>query len=400
MATPLESLAKALMLPELKIIRFKNNFELDCVKTSKHEVCIRCAKLCHAVYDHRWVSIRDVGFKDGAQPISLRIHKRRFWCPSCKKPFTEPVQGILPKRRTTQRLRSQIRDSCEKWTDLKSVCEHFEVSPYFAQKALYEQLELKSRMNNRYQWPTSIGIDEHGFGRVQVAPDSKKKKKEFCSLIVNHDRKKVMEVVLGKSQLALENALSYIPGRENVQWVSLDMCDSFRNFSRTFFPNAKLVADKFHVLRLLTPAIFKHRRAITGTNSDRKTRSLLLMSSKNLDYFERLDLKCYLAKYPTLAELYDWKEQLHSFYRIKGYQRARNSFEALVLAMSRSNLKEIKTLRKTLLKWNEEVLNYFLTGLTNARLEGFNCKASLLKRRAYGYKNPKHYRLRILSACG
>jgi transposase len=67
--------------------------------------------------------------------------------------------------------------------------------------------------------------------------------------------------------------------------------------------------------------------------------------------------------------------------------------------MSVSFLPEIQTLRKTLLKWKEEILNYFSSRLTNARLEGFNCKASLLKRRAYGYRNPENYRIQLLNAC-
>ena len=55
--------------------------------------------------------------------------------------------------------------------------------------------------------------------------------------------------------------------------------------------------------------------------------------------------------------------------------------------MSFSHLKEIQTLRRTLLKWREEILNYFTTRLTNARTEGFNNKAKVVKRRAYGYKS-------------
>jgi transposase len=40
-----------------------------------------------------------------------------------------------------------------------------------------------------------------------------------------------------------------------VRFVALDLSDGYRNFAREFFPNAELVADKFHVLRLITPAI-------------------------------------------------------------------------------------------------------------------------------------------------
>jgi transposase len=67
--------------------------------------------------------------------------------------------------------------------------------------------------------------------------------------------------------------------------------------------------------------------------------------------------------------------------------------------MAHSELKEIKTLRKTLMKWKNEILNYFRTRLTNAMVEGFNNKAKLVKRRAYGYRSFSNYRLRLLDAC-
>lgn len=123
------------------------------------------------------------------------------------------------------------------------------------------------------------------------------------------------------------------------------------------------------------------------------------MSAHHLRYSERVALEQFLKKHPDLHELWVWKERLHAFYRIKGYGRAYERYKRLVNDMSVSFLPEIQTLRKTLLKWKEEILNYFQTNLTNARLEGFNNKASLLKRRAYGYKSPEHYRLQLLHAC-
>ena len=123
------------------------------------------------------------------------------------------------------------------------------------------------------------------------------------------------------------------------------------------------------------------------------------MSSHKLDYSKRTALKDFLWKHPELYEIYEWKERLHRFYRIRGYHKAAMAFRKMLDEMSYSNLKEIKTLRKTLMKWKEEILNYFLTGLTNGRTEGYNLKAKLIKRLAYGFKNFKHYRLRLLSAC-
>jgi transposase len=67
--------------------------------------------------------------------------------------------------------------------------------------------------------------------------------------------------------------------------------------------------------------------------------------------------------------------------------------------MALSALPEIQTLRRTLMRWRNEILAYFPSRLTNGRTEGFNNKAKVVKRRAYGYKSFRNYRLRLLSAC-
>ena len=179
----------------------------------------------------------------------------------------------------------------------------------------------------------------------------------------------------------------------------MDLCDPFKNFAREFFPQARIIADKFHVLRLLSPALLRRRKEITGTRADLRAKKLLLMSIKRLDYSSRFALREFLKQHPALHELYTWKEKLHRFYRIPGYHNAAKALLNLTNQMAGSLLPEIKTLRRTLMKWREEILAYFLTGLTNARTEGFNNKAKVVKRRGYGYKSFRNYRLKVLTAC-
>ncbi len=245
-----------------------------------------------------------------------------------------------------------------------------------------------------YPWPKTIGIDEHAFKKAKFGSGT-----EFVTMIVDYDHKRVRELVYGKTGAALSLTLASIPGRERVQNVTLDLCDPFKNFVKEFFPQAKIVADKFHVLRLLSPSLLKKRKEIVGTRSDLRAKKLLLMSSHQLGYVEQLALHRFMEKYPTLHELYRWKERMHSFYRIKGFDRARDAHQKMCDEMALSQLPEIKTLRRTLMKWRVEILNYFLTGLTNARTEGFNNKAKVVKRRGYGYKNFRNYRLKVLTAC-
>lgn len=73
--------------------------------------------------------------------------------------------------------------------------------------------------------------------------------------------------------------------------------------------------------------------------------------------------------------------------------------KVLLVSLAASPLPELQTFRRTLVRWRREILAYFGTGLTNARTEGFNNKAKLVKKRAYGYRSFQNYRLRLLNAC-
>jgi transposase len=208
-----------------------------------------------------------------------------------------------------------------------------------------------------------------------------------------------MELVQGKTTAELKVALENIEGRYNVQNVVLDLCDPFKNFAVEFFPNAKIVADKFHVLRLLTPHLNRRRKALVGDRRTATIGRLLLKNGPSLDYFTRRAVWDWLELHPELKTLYGWKERLHGFYRIRGYNRAVKALTAMTDALATEELKELKTLRKTLMRWRNEILAYFKTRLTNARTEGYNNVAKLIQRRAFGYKSFPNYRLRLLNAC-
>lgn len=390
---PLSTLAHSVLLPELEMSRFiaKNrSWALAlCEKRSLLEVCPKCATPSQSIYDHRVVKVKDAPIR--GQLIFLEIKKRRFWCKPCQRPFTEPVAGIRKGSRTTERFKRQVVWACENFVDLTRVQRAYRVSAGYVFKTLYARLDEKLRMR-QYPWPSTVGIDEHSFRRFRG-------RTEFASIVVDYPNRRVFELAQGKTTADLVGQLGHIEGKENVKNVIVDLCDPFKNFARSHFPNAKIIADKFHVLRLITPALIKKRYEITGTRADLQARRLLTCSSQKLDHWERVAIWNYLEKYPDLQELYRWKERLHKFYRTRGYYRAHLALRHMCDEMALSLLPEIKTLRRTLMKWREEILNYFLTGLTNGRTEGYNNLAKLVQRRAFGYKSFRNYRLRLLSAC-
>ena len=154
----------------------------------------------------------------------------------------------------------------------------------------------------------------------------------------------------------------------------------------------------FHVLRLLNPAINRRRKGITGDKRKNPLRKMLLKNGAKLHPFERKAIWTWLNDHPELKEIYFYKEAMHRLYRCKGYARAKSSLINLLDQMASSKVSEIKTLRRTLLRWSEQILNYFKNRITNARTEGFNNVAKLVQKRAFGYRNFGNYRLRLLYA--
>jgi transposase len=179
----------------------------------------------------------------------------------------------------------------------------------------------------------------------------------------------------------------------------MDLSTTYKSFAKDFFPNAKIIADKFHVLRLLNTPINKYRKQITGHKKGMRIRKLLLMNSRKMDYWIKLEFEKWLLNYPELREVYYAKEMLHKLYRCKGRSWAGKVLTKLTDSLAMSKLKELKALRKTLIKWRDEILNYFENRITNARTEGYNNVCKQLQKRAYGYKSFSNYRLRVLYVC-
>ena len=139
------------------------------------------------------------------------------------------------------------------------------------------------------------------------------------------------------------------------------------------------------------------RTEITGDRRKNPVRKLLLRNRHNLLYFEKSALDQWLNFYPKMKEIYWFKESLYQLYRTKGFNKASRALINLTDRMALSSLDEIKKLRKTLMKWRVEILNYFKTGLTNARTEGYNRLAKGEQYSAFGVRNFPNYRLRMLN---
>ena len=240
-----------------------------------------------------------------------------------------------------------------------------------------------------------MGIDEHFFTR----------RKGYATTICDLSRHKVYDVVLGRSEKALNSYFNTLKGKDNVEVVVMDLSKTYRNIIRRHFPDAKIVSDRFHVIRLINHHFLKIWSQIDPEG--RKNRGLLSLMRRhrhNLKPEQYENLNRYLSEHPELKVIYDFKQDLVNLMLTKK-QTARQCrklipvFLDYIYKLKNSMLDSMVTLGKTLYSWREEVVRMFRFTKSNGILEGFHNKMEMISRRAYGFRNFENYRLRVKALC-
>ncbi len=182
-------------------------------------------------------------------------------------------------------------------------------------------------------------------------------------------------MVLGKDRKSITEQIESIQGREHVRVAVIDLSNGYRGIIKKLFPNAIIVADKFHALRLITPALLKLRKQINGSKAELKKRRTLLKNREDLDCEIKRDIDKYLAQHPARKELYWAKERLSSFYRCKGREKAKINLARMIVEFENSDAEPLNRLARTLNTWWHELLNYFKNRWANGFTEATNGNA-------------------------
>jgi transposase len=394
LAVPEYNLADEMLPKELKFVSsrtYKDGYLWDVIKLRRgFEICPKCAEKSSVRCGKVRVTVREAPLRE--KPLWLRIEKHRYYCKRCRKPFTESVEGIWPRRRTTAYFRKAVASDCENYTNLSLVRSHHHCSSGFIYKVHYDILKSKLRERINTPWPKVLGIDEHFFTRRNGYA-------EFATVFCDLKKRRLFEMCKGKDAKSVFEIMDHYPGREKVQVVVIDLSNGYRGIVRKMFPNARIVADKFHALRLLSPALMKLRKQINGNKLELKQRRLLLRNREDLKYFEKVELDKFLEKHPNLEELYWFKERLRVFYKCRNHRQARRNLEMFIGDLERSAQEAANVLGRTLKRWKEELIGYYGNRWTNGFTEATNGNAKALQKRARGFRNFVNYRLKTLNAC-
>jgi len=331
----------------------------------------------------------------GGRMSWLLIKAHKFKCRKCSKYFNSRFPGILPRRRASEACRMEMTDLHHKGQSQQDIRKTYKLGSATIERWYQERVDVKAREFNNAHCPKILGIDEHFFTR----------KDGFATTFVDLTKHKVFDVTLGRSEGSLKPYLKRIPGKSQVRVVLMDLSETYRSIARKHFPNALVVADRFHVIRLVNQQFVKTWGELDDVG--RKNRGLLSLMRRHPERMteeQRIRLHRYLDEIPGLKHLYVVWQDLNRLLRMKRLNQ-RNLREHLpeflwiIDELRKIPFRHLRVLGETLENWKVEIGRMMRFSKTNSITEGLHNKMEMISRRAYGFRNFQNYRLRVRVLC-
>ncbi len=352
----------------------------------RDHVCPVCGAVTNKVHDYRTSIIKDAPLQ--GKHTFLHYKKRRYHCAACNHHFIESF-NLLPKQcRITNRLGFLAIHLLRENQNVSSVARQTGISP----STIFRRME-----DIKYPKPTTLprvlSIDEfRGNAGGQ----------KFQAILTDPKKRKVFDILPSRSQTQVSSYLKDFPNRKEVKYFIMDMNYVYRDIAETYFPNATIVIDKFHVVRYVTWALENVRKRIqkdmhpSRRKYFKRSRRILLSHYDKLSNENKDALEVMLSISSDLAQAYYLKEQFYGFMNSETRQEALPKLKKFILSAEVSELSEFNACLTMLRNWSKYILNAFECPYSNGFTEGTNNKIKVIKRNAYGYRNFENFRNRIL----
>jgi len=339
--------------------------------------------------------IKSIPLGEKASRLQIVCHK--YLCKDCGRYFNTRLPGVRLWSRSTELLKKSVFQAYNMGYSCKDIAAENNIGLASVERFYHHMTRhIASHWQNR-ECPPVLGIDEHRFTRRQGFLTT------FCDLV----KRRVFDIAKGRSAGELETFLKGLRGRDKVKVVCIDMNSAYRRMVKDWFPNARIVADRFHVIRLVNhhfSEVCKSLEEASLAHGRGRLMRLLLMRPDRLNAVQAERLAQFLELKPAIAALYEYMHDLCDLVRVKernarGCRKYVTELLEKIAQLCASPFAALKPLGKTLHAWSEEVARMFRYSRNNGITEGFHRKMKLIQRRAYGFRNFENYRLRVIVLC-
>jgi transposase len=390
---PIEQL---LNIPGIRVLGVKydeHTIECQIESTQGYSMCHKWGQRATEFHEHaQELELRHLPLC--GRQVMLRLRPKRYRCLYCEGAVT-----------TTERA---------EWYDAKAGC-----TKAYAEFLLLELVNgtlqdvakkhgvtydvvrgiLKRYVRGEVDWSQIKALGLLGVDEISLL----KGHSDFVRLVSAHDEtgKPIVRAVLkGREKKPLVDFLKTLPKRlqETLKEVCTDLYDGFINAVEEGLPQAKIVADRFHIAKLYRAAVdavpkieMKELKAILTKEEYARLKGVLWALRKrheNLEPEEQALLDRLFEASPSLRKGYNLREKLTRIFNKKHSKKSgRRAIRRWMAQVKDSGLECFDPFLSTLEKRMDLITNYFISRSSSGWVEGLNNKIKLLKRRAYGVKN-------------
>lgn len=226
---------------------------------------------------------------------------------------------------------------------------------------------------------------------------------KFQVIITDPKARKVLDILPERSEVALYSYFTQfsLQERSKVRYLVMDMSEFFRSKMRILFPKATIIADRFHLVRLVGWGFenVRKREQKRLKNSGpyiKRSRKLCRKAFRTLSEGERIRLFEVLRNSDDLKKAYALKHYFEHLFAAKGRTAIERTLSNFLSLVKVANLSEFNNLLRSFTSWRDEVVNAFLLPYSNGFTEGCNNKTKVLKRTSYGVRHFGRFRARLL----
>jgi transposase len=371
---------------------YSDRYEISVCSILKQGLCRKCGKKCEKVKSYFNRMVQDLPIS--GKSVILNLEVRQFEC-ECGSFFTENFVFVRPNKHLTIRYEDYLYIRC-KGVDLMNVAqkEHLDWRTVDEIFQTYSANEVKAHSN--WEKITHIAIDEIAL---------KKGHNNYVVVILDLISGQILDILKQRDKDFL---VQYFQDKgsafcKQIQVFCSDMWKAYLNCAEQVFPNAIIVADRFHFFGKcqegMEHARNSFRKQYPEAEELKKLKWALLKDPENLTVKEQEKLKNVFEKkdFQLLRLTWDARNTLRDIFNCPlDLEQAEILIDQWIQGVEKYKIRYFFKFVAFYKTWKKVILNYFKGRFSTGKLEGTNNKLKLIKRRAFGFLNFDHFRLRAI----
>jgi transposase len=367
-----------LNLPSWEIVSSKetdDDYEITARPIHSLTACLFCGSSTLLRHGTDRQVIHDV--PSHGKRVVILVDHQRWRCVNCGRTFYEPLPDVDEKRFCTKRLIKYLERRSMNRTFL-SLAEEVGLHEKTVRRIFHAYTQELGQATH-IATPRVMGMDE-----LHVIHQPR-------GIITNIEAGTVVDLLRDRKKQTVIRYLSSLEHRDRIEVICIDMWQPYREAARQCLPDAAIVIDKFHVVKMANEAIEQIRKELRAGLDDKQRRTLmhdrfiLLKRRSDLSEKDTLILEAWIKNFPILGIAYELKEAFYDVWDASTKDEALKRYFAWQDSITPEVSGAFTPMALTIEEWGDEVFAYFDHRVTNAYTESLNGLARVANRLGRGY---------------